>query len=302
MGYNELNSIDFNLIEGWYSNKGVKIALIKNLKNRELALLVPKHYPNEKARSVRNIRCHNFGVKENGDKFGLDYVYDVTGFFKIQTHYNFYYSLAEYKNGLPYKQPRLSDRDNDEWNNNHWKEMIGYDWLIDIDSPSFEDLSFAYHSAVNLKNLFDLTDVPYYLRFSGCGFHFIVPYRLLPKHLSFNYQDSDNIYKFLHKLTKILYNNISELIDLNIYDSRRVTKLPYSLAVYGNEILVCHPFLSDEEFNSFYNDKYVIWPSIYKLRPQNYSYQVGNRGEHLFNKDGSMRNFYKRYNIKEVVE
>jgi len=301
MGYNGLNKIEFNLLEGWYCNKGVKIALIKNLKNRELALLVPKYWPDEKNRSVRNIRCHNFGVKENGDKLGLDYIYDVTGFFKIQTHYNLYYSLAEYKNGLPYNEPRLSDRNNEEWNNNHWKEMIGYDWLIDIDSPSFDEIEFAYHSAVNLKNTFDRLDVPYYLRFSGCGFHFVVPYKYLPQDLSFNYEDNNNIYKFLYNLTKILYNNISELIDLNIYDSRRVTKLPYSLAVYDREILVCHPFLSDEEFNDFKKEKYVIWPSIYKLRPQNYPYQVGNRGEHLFNEEGSMRNFYKNYDIKGVV-
>jgi len=295
MPYTKPTSFNYNIVSSWYKTPAVKFELIKSLYNREFALLVPRMYDKLSYRSVRTLKVHS--VQH------LDFNLKATDMFKFNTPYNFYYSLAKFKNGIPNQTLNFQERNNDDWKENYYKEMVSYDWLIDIDAGDFDDLKFAYHSARNVKGLFDKLNVPYELRYSGMGFHFIVPYKFLPKNLTFNpHSEELTIYKFLKNLTKCIADDYSDLIDLNVFDSRRVCKLPYSLAIYENDAFVCHPFLSDEEFKNFKVKGVVMYGSLYKLRPENYKYQVQNRGTRLFNSDGNISKLLMRYKLNEYIK
>ncbi len=289
MPYVKPLNFDYDIIRGWYKTPPVKFEIIRSLYNREFALLVPKHKTDQLSRSTRTLKVHS--VQH------LDVNLNAVEMFKRETYYNFYYSLAIYKNGIPNQTLNFQERDNTDWKRNHHKEMVGYDWLIDIDAGDFDDVVFAYYSARNIKRLFDKLDVPYELRYSGMGFHFIIPYKYLPQDLSFNPDDDINIYRFLHDLTKKIHDQYSEMIDLKIYDSRRVCKIPYSLALYPDDALICHPFYSDEGFDNFKKKGCVIYKSLYNLRPMNYKYNLGFRGLHIFNKDGNITKLLIRYDM-----
>jgi hypothetical protein len=170
--------------------------------------------------------------------------------FEKQIPFNFYYSLARYSNGIPNQTFNLSLRDNSGWVSSHYKEMIEYDFLIDVDSGDHSDIEYAWDSTKDIINYFDLLQVPYELRFSGMGFHIIVPYVYFPKY-SFNPKDNDNIYTLYSRIAKMLKERFSEMLDTTIYDSRRVCKLPFSLSIYEDGVYVCTPFLSRLDFDNF---------------------------------------------------
>jgi len=279
--------IPYSLIQQWYSLASVKFELIKFLYNREFALIVPS-FVNDfevKKRSVRNLKVHS--VQH------LDFNLKCSDMFKKETPYNFYYSLAKYENGLPNQNLNFAKRDNTYWNKNYYEDMISYDYLIDIDSPDFKDMQVAYDSAVDIKNLFDKLNVPYELRFSGMGFHFIIPYKYLPQNLTLNPHKENNLYQFLSKLTGYLYDLYSELIDKGIYDSRRVCKIPYSLALYDNDYFVCSPMLNDNEFNTF---------KLYNYRAYNYSFNIKQRGTKLFNENGDLSLLLLKFNLNKHIK
>jgi hypothetical protein len=200
--------------------------------------------------------------------------------------YNFYYSLAKYEDGIPVQSFNFDQRkkNNENWNTEHWKHITSYDYLIDIDSPDHENIGYAHESARKLKNFFNELNVPYELRFSGCGFHFVIPSVYLPE-LSFDPHKKLNLDKFLMKITQKLYDKISEMIDVKIYDSRRICKIPYSLSIYEHGNYVCHPFLKKEEFDNFYLNDFD--PFNYLMK-----YSVLRRGGNIFNIDGKFMNLY----------
>jgi len=185
--------------------------------------------------------------------------------------------MASYKNGMAMfdlKNNVLRKQQKNEWFTNHYKEVVSYDWLIDIDSPSHLDLDFAYEDAKKIKAFLDENNVTYELRFSGKGFHFIVHYEQFAfLNLSFVPDEVESIYKFYMRLGEKLKDKFSELIDYSITDSRRICKLPYSLAIYPADIYVCWPFLSDEEFNNF---------KLEDMKPKNIS-NIRGRGTYVFN-------------------
>ena len=281
------NQLSYNLIYKWYSLASVKFEMIKHLYNREFALLIPRFVsdPDIRKRSVRTLKAHNVQ--------GLDFNLKATNMFKKETPYCFYYSMAKYNNGLPNQILNFVTRDNTEWTKTHYKSMISYDYLIDIDAPDFNDMQFAYESALNIKELFDKLNVPYELRFSGLGFHFIIPYKYLPQDLILNPREENNLYQFLSNLTKLIFKECSEMVDKNIYDSRRLCKIPYSLALYKNDAFVCSPILNNAEFDNFELEKYNI---------NNYPFMIEKRGTHLFNKEGSLSLLLLRYNLKKYMK
>jgi hypothetical protein len=265
----------------WYKSAPVKFEIIKFLKNREFALL-SKVTPE---RSTRTLRCHS--VQH----------YDVilNEILKIEQKksiFNFYYSLATYTNGLPYQNPNLSQRNNGEWISRHYEEMCAYDFLLDIDCDSQQEISYAYESAGLVKTFFDKINMPYELRFSGCGFHFVTPYKYftgLKK--SLNPNDEDSIYALYIRLAGFISAYVSELVDKTIYDSRRICKLPYSIAVYEDKMYVCMPFLNDKDFYNFDI-------SAFELDRVELS-AIRGRGNYVFN---SMGNIVKLLNLVEKSE
>lgn len=257
----------------WYNLPAVKFEIIKFLKDREMCMINKE----TNSKTVRMLKCHSVQHFDFINKKML----------KVEeqnTLYNYYYSLARYKDGIPNQSPKLSERDNSLWNETHFKEIIAYDFLIDIDGEH-ETIDFTYESAKEILNLFDKLRVPFELRFSGRGFHFIIPFHLFGwgNYFSFYPDNKNNIYSMYYKIAWWLFNNVSEMVDYSIYDSRRVTKIPYSIAIYHDEgNYLCYPFKSREQFNNFKLDDMKV-SNINKN-------EIRGRGTYMFNEMGNAYN------------
>lgn len=240
------------------------------------------------------IRIHNVQ--------GIDVWFKVLKIHEFLRGYNVYYSLAKYKEGIPYSTLELAKRDFGNWTKEHWKEMVSYDFLLDIDAGNHNEIEFAVYSAKEIKKLFDKLEVPYHLRFSGRGFHFVIPYEFFPIDADgltelhcFNPDSDYNIYNVYNKIAVELSKRYSEMIDTTIYDSRRVTKIPYSLALYNGRNYVCVSFDEDDCLDFF---------KLSNMTPVNQYHDVTsvNRwGEHLFNSDGKLFKLLKELGIKNAM-
>ena len=233
----------------WYSNLSIRYKMFPYLRDREFALLIPKCSSHEYFRSTRFLKLTNVQ--------SFDFFFKVTGMNDNETKYGFFYSMAKYENGIPFVPYNKEKRDiaKAKWINNHWKEMISYDFYIDIDGelPIFH---LVKESAHLLINFFKNHQFPFKLRYSGKGFHFVTDYENIKNFIPLKWNDFNpnaehNIYRFYGLIAKWLSATISELIDLGIYDARRVLKIPYSLAIYKDDTFVCFPISKIEEFKKF---------------------------------------------------
>ncbi len=267
------------LYPDWYKIPAVKFEMIKFLNNREVAFLKPS-FSTTKGMSTRMLRIHNVQSLDAWNK--------NLHVWEGKKDYNMYHSIAKFKNGIPFSSFNLTDRDFGNWNRDCWQEIEEYDFFLDIDSGNHKELEFSCYSAKVIKQLFDNLDVPYLLRFSGMGFHFIIPYRFF-NYKNFNPHDDDNIYNIFMDIAIKLHNKFSEMIDLNIYDYRRVVKIPYSLALYKDKSFVCLPLNSDEEFENF---------NLKNMMPSNWISKVRGRGEKLFNEKGNVNKLMNQLKIK----
>jgi hypothetical protein len=200
------------------------------------------------------------------------------------TPYNFYYSLARYTEGIPMQTMNFSLRDNSGWQKTHTHSMQDYDFLLDIDAGSHDDIMMAHYSARLISDLFDEKNIPYELRFSGKGFHIIIPSGYFPSH-SYNPKAEDSIYRLYAKIAKFLENNYSEMIDSGIYDSRRICKVPYSWALYEDAEYLCIPFIDKKDFLDFELKQYQF---LDKLGSMPDCFNVRGRGTKVFNSSGTV--------------
>lgn len=257
------------IINSWYQRKDVQYELVKQLYKREMALLVPTWIKdkNKRKASVRMLKCHN--------KDHLNFIFDALGFYKKEIPYNIYQSLAIYRNGIPNQSMNLSERNNNDWLVEHEREMIGYDFLLDIDCNDHSQIMWAWESADNIFKFLDKLKIPMRLHFSGRGFHIIIPHYKISKH-SFNSYRSKNIYTAYSEFADFFHKEFSQMVDKSIYDPRRLCKIPYSLANFENNSYVCWSFHTYREFKKFRLEDYkseVMGESIIK------------RGLHLFNNE-----------------
>lgn len=263
----------------WYNLQTVKYKLKDYTYNREVAFIeIPSR------NIIRKRRIHNMKGFE---------VYIKSLHIDLGRKYNMYYSLAKYKNGVPYGSLNFSkDKDNPTlnyfWKVKYYQEMESYDFLLDIDADSQKEIGYAYYSAKQIKILLDKFNVPYYLRFSGCGFHFIIPYKFFPQ-LSFDPFDNTNIYLCYKQIAQKIKSKFSHMIDLGIYDSKRLVKIPYSLAFYDNEYFLSVPFNNDNEFDNF---------KLENMKPNNYYKYLELRKEKLFNEQGNLNKLFETFDIK----
>ena len=267
------------LIYSWYKQIGIRYEIVRYLHNREFSVI--NKATNER---IPMLKCHNV---QNFD-------FLVNHSIKMEEHnevWNLYYSIAKYANGIPnqhwlrYKNKEI----NDAWKLNHFEQMIEYTFFLDIDCNSHDEIDYAYESAKDIKSWMDNNKWKYELRFSGCGFHFIVPG--LFKEKSFNPKEKDSVYYNHIKLAKFFHNDFSELIDSTIYDSRRLCKVPYSLAYYPkiDKAYLCFPFHSDEQFSIFhlrFLDASNLLAAIYQ-----------KRGDYIFNGQLDVRDCFT--NLKD---
>lgn len=258
-----------------YKNFKVQYHFLKYLYNREFVLIASKLKDN-KAVTIRNLKVSNIQ--------GFQFILKRFNIFEKDRIYNMYYSLAKYKNGIPLQDlSKLSERDNVEWNNNHWNEMESYDFVLDIDTPTHNDIKFAVDSMESIKKFFDSCNCPYQLFFSGKGFHFRTEYKYFDSKYHFNPNEEGSVYQLYTKIALRLRDKFSELIDYSIYDSRRVIKLPFSLAIYENGVYVDKP-INNYEYGSFGIDNYKNFNDIYN--------------EKYYNKDGKVLNMINALKIK----
>lgn len=270
----------------WYRRAEVAFKLINYTFNREVCIIMPNYLGDIKFKVTRMMRIHN----THHLKVWLDSMHILDG----TREYGLYYSLARYKDGIPYSTLRLTDRDFSDWNQNNWKEIVSYDCVIDVDCNNHKEIDFVYYSAKEIKKLFDKLNVPYYIRFSGMGFHFIIPFQYFKDSgigISFNHSDDDSIYKSFMRIAMGLHNNYSELVDTTIYDSRRVVKMPFSIALYDGKEYLCKPFGSDDDFNGFV---------LKSMNPSHFLGHVRFMDDKLFNPEGNVVKLLKELEIKNV--
>lgn len=271
--------------KNWYTNKAVRFEIIKFLRYRESAFLSKD--PEQTPKGVRMLRIHS--VQH------LDLHMEVIPF-RLDHPYNLYMSVAKYDDGIPMQNlnfvERKKDDTNREWNKMAENKIFDYPFFIDIDVNSHSQIDEAHFSAIKLHEYFNKNVVPHEVRFSGMGFHFVIPRGKLK--YSFNHTDDNNIYKLYKTIVLYLHDEISELVDLTIYDSKRLIKAPYSLAVYeNNETYVCLPFLTTEELKAF---------KLADFKPENWlkkSEKLYKRGTYLFNPEGTLTDFISK-NIKHL--
>jgi len=279
---------EVSTMKAWYDHAIQQFNIFPYLIDREAAVLTAKHRRQDcKIKGVRCLKVTNAQA--------LEYVLNRQVSFSFNlTPIQLYYSLAKYKDGIPSFNPNLNDRKPtvEKWKDDHWKSMHTYDLLIDIDSPDFDHMHIAKHDAHMIANYLVSFDIPFYLRYSGMGYHIIIPHYVFDQyHKHFNPDKiKDSIYEFYNQITQRLHDEFSELIDTDLHDSRRIIKCPYSLACYPQGLFVCWPFKNMWEFlnndwRSYKLNKELRFPgfeNMYKrgdctIRPRSAWNEAGTR-------------------------
>lgn len=227
------------IIESHYSDEHNLQSFVPYTRYREFAMMTPKVSQGMDDKDKIVIRCLNFYNHTN-----FKYYFKNSGFRQGKFLFNLYSSVGWYM------KPSLSwigDPDRKEKQLTFKKEgeskMMGYDFVVDIDCDSEKELRFVMESAKKVFVYFIKVGCPFTLKYSGLGVHFVVPYEFFKNagiDKSFVSTDFDNIYKFYYRLAYFLQQNISEMVDATIYDSRRILKLYGSLAIYDEQIYLCN--------------------------------------------------------------
>lgn len=253
-----MNDINFNLLaEEWYRRRPVLYELVKLMKAKEVAFLKPKYEENLSA--VRGMKIHNIEfLKLNMKAFNF-----------CKRKFNIYVSCASLHNmpsfnfNYVYRKIELK-----KFREVFQDYLIGYDLLLDFDSKE-HGLDRCYMDTGLIKQLFDDYQVPYYIMFSGSGFHIKVPYEYLET------PEGNQGLDMCKLISKGLAETFDlESLDLSVYDMRRVAKVPYSIDF--NTDNVAWP-MSDYEFNHFEVEDMHITNKI--------NVPLTNRGVLLRNKD-----------------
>ena len=271
-----------DLVRKYYYRLDVQYEIVKQLKNRESAILIPswETNPNIKKKSVRNLKIHSVQYFQIAIK-KLNYITS-----QVLELFNLYNSVGVYRTGVPFTELYLGDRDCSDWNKNHHKEMVAYDFFLDIDAGSHGDIGHALKSCVMICDYLTVLDCPFSVRFSGKGFHLIIPHQYFDKQFNdFDPVSDNSIYKLYVKIAKYLSDKFSEMIDLSIYDSRRVCKVAYSLSHYVQKTYVCWSFNNLNELETFELENYNLINMIDK--------NIRDRGINIFNKDGDTKKLIK---------
>ena len=284
-----------NKMTRWYDQSNVIFEMFfLALRRREFVVLTPKMLKNFS--SFAGIRCLSC-VSTDGLKFNLHNIKYVQENNPVQL----YYSLTTYEKGLPRFNNvfRFRTTQVEEWKKEHHKHIISYDMLIDIDSPDISSMDTAKEDCYKIMNVLSQHGLKYYVRFSGMGYHIIVPHECFA-HLNYHFNphnDIENsIYILFNDITEWLHDTVSEFVDTGLHDSRRITKVPYSLAMYQNGTFVCWPFKTRQEFIKHNYKDYRI-DTYCKFKGEQPLYR---RGQGIFNPDWSKEGINKL--VKEVKQ
>jgi hypothetical protein len=215
-----------------YLLKDIQEAMLPYMLNREVCVMAPKwcHKEGTFQKGQRNLKVHQTYMIEKIHKFKAEMGADPM---------QWYASLATYATGLPFKNFLIPKDQKMNWTINHWRSMIAYDFVIDLDCPQERYKSLLEHDTHAIaQKVYAMFGYAQIRNSSAHGFHIVVPYEYLSDELkacSFDPYNDNNIYSKLKTIATYFYKEYSELVDLSIYDSRRVIKVPYSLAVYPDK-------------------------------------------------------------------
>ena len=272
-------------MKSWYGRSYILYEILfNNLFDRETACMIPNHRKQPRKQSMYR---YNKIFTPQGITFTLfQSINCIEEGFPLQL----YHSLATYKTGLPqFSGTRFMwKNETDKWNENKHQEMIAYDLQIDIDCPDTDPpRQYAEETksdAIKVSKLLDSCGMPYYLRYTGKGYHFIIPHRYfacLGHHFHPHDNQESSVYTYCDKVTSALNETISEFIDTGLHDSTRITKNPYSLVFYPEGIYVCWPFKTKQEFYSHNVNDYKLNSGLGFPGEQ----KMFRRGQTLFNQD-----------------
>lgn len=231
-----------------YGNFRIQNLMIRYLFRREVMRIVPKFCdPELQKNTMRMFRAHNTQ--------SLKWLFRFSKIYTPERYpVNFYYSLATYKGAIPGRWNVSADEKKfyDEFKDKATEYMSGYDYVVDIDAPDEKEIKEAARATLKIHEMFNDVGLRHDMRFTGGGFHIIVPYQAFEKvpH-SFNPYDSLSIYALHTEISLALYNTVSEFVDHSIHDSRRVVKIPFSVSMCENKNYVVHPISGYElmDFN-----------------------------------------------------
>lgn len=290
----------------YYTKDNVIFELIKSTQRKEFVFLAPKFLAIEgKGLNSRTWRIHNLhhfkSVLFNGFRFANVYGYPIHEFTQDLV-FNLYVSQATFINGLPMQNIGETDRNNEDFKKNCWKEIESFDFLIDIDADyKHKTIGWGHESVKVVLKLLDKFKIAYSFLFTGAGFQIYIKLKMDKVDAikySYNPDAEHNVYSFFTYVTKLLNMNLSEMIDIKVNtDFRRIRKLPYSISNYENAVYVCYPFNSMKEFLDFKAENYT---------PNNFIKNIGTNlgfcGLTIFNYDYDNTNEEKFLNMVAYLE
>lgn len=254
-----ITSEQFQDIETYYTRRETIDAMLPFVINREIAFIPAKFDSDNKP--LRSCQAHKF----ESLLFLANYMRYVTK----QRPYNWYVSLAKFNTPPPKVSLSYAMRFNRreqirEWEKNLPEKIDYYDLVIDVDAPDHTEVSIqsAVDSTKAIRDQLHKENAKFFIVFSGMGFHIYIKQE--QNNQNYDGYTQPNIYQSHLKYAEYLKKTFSELIDTKIYDSRRVIKLPYSVAIYEHGLFFCRP-IDNGELNNFDIEKYR-----FKLTNMNY--------------------------------
>lgn len=237
-------------IRDWYLNQEVQRKITQTTTKREVSLLLSKGQPNPNFRfNKRYLSAYNTNH--------IDYIanWDLGLKKNNIVLYNMYYSIIKFKNLFPFfKFGENRGIDIKNWISNKLITTIDkVDFFIDVDCKK-ESFEGGKNTIIEIKKLFDEYTIQYQIVASGKGFHIIAngeQFEKIEHTIELESESKKDIMNIYYFIAKYLKNNYSDLVDLAVYDLRRITKVPYSLVFYENETRVAIPFISWEEFFNY---------------------------------------------------
>lgn len=269
----------------YISHPDVELQQIANARLREFAFL-----PSIVDKGVNH---QSVAVRFATIKYHKDYIFWLTRGVAIpekEAYTNFYMSIARYTHGLPsigWGENRKFQRE--EWRKNCSKQIIEYDFLIDVDCIDHYDVKNGVRDVLIILEYIKVNKgwKNVYVGFSGMGFHILVPMEEVTENRNFIPHNIDadkdavkgrekNIYDIYREIAQEFHDSCSERIDLNIYDYMRLMKAPYSVACYNGNAYVAHAFKDIKEIEDFSLSYFDIFN--YHAYPYNLFWKLKHTG------------------------
>lgn len=259
-------------IQEWYSDYKILAYFKKILKNKELCLIQPTH--------VNAAYACSRPWKVNS---GIQFTQVLKAHNYPEKLYNVYHSLATFKNGIPNMSFNFSKNTDTKqaWNQIYYTQVREYDLIVDIDALEMETVT---EIAQLTYDFCDKITYPHTIHYSGMGFHvrIFMPDRKKPN-LTFNPFMKPNYYTKLRAYVRLRiptrahkrgYQQLYGKVDYRILDSRRVIKIPFSLALYKHDTFVVAPINNKEELRKFNYKHYTL--EYYSEKPLDFTTTIFN--------------------------